>query len=50
MCRHHMDRLPVTEDDHVVGFVTQRDAAVLGGLPPARGTTAEAWWNRSHSG
>jgi CBS domain-containing protein len=27
MCRHHRDRLPVVEDDRVIGFVTQRDAA-----------------------
>jgi CBS domain-containing protein len=27
MCRHRRSRLPVTEDDRVIGLVTQRDVA-----------------------
>jgi len=27
MCRHHRSRLPVTDDNRVVGHVTQRDVA-----------------------
>jgi CBS domain-containing protein len=27
MCRHHRERLPVTDGDRVIGLVTQRDVA-----------------------